>query len=134
MKTITLLDNDSLSLYVYPEHGIVHHEIHKFVFGETWREMMMKGADAFIEHGCTKWLSNDKSNSAMRQEDLEWGQKNWEGRILEKGWKYWALMMPEKAIGKMNMRPIVDRYAGMGVTVQIFSEFDDAFKWLTQQS
>lgn len=134
METITLIDNEYCSLYCYPEHGTIHHIVHKFIFGEAFQNLMTTGADAFIEHGCTKWLSDDRSNSALRQEDVEWGQEHWEGRILEKGWKYWALIMPEKALGKTNMRRIVDRYASMGVTVQIFSDFDSAFDWLKKQN
>jgi len=128
-----LIDNEFAILKVYPEKKIVHHEIKQFIYGEHFYELMTRGADAFIEHECTKWLSDDRKNEALRQEDIEWGQKNWEGRILEKGWKHWALVMPTKVIGQINMRGIVDRYKGMGVTVQIFDDPDKAMEWLDSQ-
>lgn len=74
-----------------------------------------------------------EKNSALRPQDVEWGQHNWENRILSKGWKYWAVVMPEKVIGQMNMRGIIERYAGMGVTVKIFSDPDEAMTWLSNQ-
>jgi len=133
MAKKTLIDNDNVSLYCFPDEGIVHHIVHKFVYGEAFRNLMTKGADAFIEHNCTKWLSDDRSNSALRKEDVEWGQENWENRILDKGWKYWALVMPEKVVGKMNMRRIVDRYASKGVEVKVFSDPKDGLEWLKKQ-
>ena len=94
---------------------------------------MTRGADVFIEHGCNKWLSDDRENEALRKEDIEWGQLHWEKRILDKGWKYWALVMPKKVIGKISMRQIVDRYKGLGATVEIFSDPEEAMKWLEKQ-
>ena len=116
-----------------PIKKIVHHQIKKFIYGEPLKTLMTRGADVFIEHGCTKWLSDNRNNSALRKEDVEWGQQNWEGRILKKGWKFWALVMPEKVVGQMNMQKIVDRYADIGVTVEIFSDPDKAMSWLEKQ-
>ena len=128
-----ILENEYATLVVYPEKKIVHHTIHKFIFGEPFRNLMTKGADVYIEQGCTKWLSDDRKNSALSEEDIQWGQENWENRILDAGWKYWALVMPEKVIGQMNMKRIADRYDGMGVTVQVFSDPDEAMSWLEAQ-
>lgn len=129
MRKEVIIENDDVSLYCYPEIGVVHHVLHKFCYGDTFRNLMTKGADTFIKYKCTKWLSNDKSNSALRQEDIEWGQKNWEGRII-KNWKYWALIVPNKVVGQMSMKPIIQRYAGMGVQVQLFENEKDALDWL----
>ncbi len=128
-----ILENEYATLYVHPEKKIVHHVIHKFIHGEAFRELMTKGADAFIECKCSKWLSDDRENSALPQKDIEWGQLNWENRILEKGWKFWALIMPEKAIGQMNMKRIKDRYESLGVTVEVFGDPVTAMNWLERQ-
>ncbi len=130
-RKITIMETPAASLFVYPEKRIVHHTVHKFIYGEDFRNLMTKGADIFIKHKCNKWLSDDRSNSALKKEDVEWGQKNWENRILEKGWEYWALVMPEKTVGKMNMQKIVERYKSKGVEVKIFSDVDEGFEWLT---
>ena len=130
---IELLNNEFATLIVYPEKRIVHHRFKKYIYGEAFQEVMTKGADIFIEHHCNKWLSDDRENAALRKEDIEWGQKFWENRILEQGWKFWALVMPKKVIGQINMRGIVDRYKSLGVTVQIFDDPDKAMQWLEAQ-
>lgn len=131
MKKFTLLENADVSLYCYPELGVVHHVIHKFVYGDTFRNLMTMGADAFIEHGCTKWLSDDRSSAILRDEDAQWGQENWEHRILEKGWKYWALIMPEKIAGQLNTKKLIERYTGMGLDVRTFEKDTEAMDWLS---
>ncbi|MBN1895115.1 hypothetical protein JW906_11495 [bacterium] len=129
----TVFQNDFCTVVVYPEKKIVHHTIHKFIFGENFRNMMTKAADAYEKYDCRKWLSDDRENMALAEEDIKWGQENWENRILKTGWDYWALVMPKKALGQLNMKPIRDRYKGMGVTVETFSDADEAMKWLESQ-
>lgn len=133
MKKITIMDEPKFSLYCYPDEGIVHHVLHSFIYGEDFRTLMTKGADAFNEYDCNKWLSDDRSNSALRDEDVKWGQENWESRLLDKGWDYWGLVMPEKVVGKMNMRRIVDRYESLGVEVKVFNDPDEGLKWLSSK-
>ena len=130
MPKETIIENEYASLWYYPEQKIVHHKFHKFIFGEKFQEIMMKGADIFEEKGCVKWLSDDRNNSALPQEDLAWGEANWKPRVLNAGWKYWALVMPDKSAGKLAMRPLVEQYLKEGVTVEIFDDSDEAFKWL----
>lgn len=129
MNKLTLIENDDVSLYCYPEIGVVHHVMHKFCYGETFRNLLTKGADAFIQYKCSKWLSNDKSNSVLRQEDIEWGQKNWEDRIIN-NWKYWAVIVPNKVVGQMSMKPIIQRYAEKGIEVRLFEDEKEALEWL----
>ena len=133
MKKETILDTDRVSLFCYPDEKMVHHIVHKYVQGDDFRKLMTAGADAFLKHRCTKWLSDDRSSTALKKEDVEWGQQNWEGRILGHGWKYWAIVLPQNAIGKMTMNPIVERYASKGVEVKAFDNEDQAMKWLQQK-
>jgi hypothetical protein len=131
MEKEIIIDNEYASLWFYPEHKIVHHKFHQFIHGDKFREVLMKGADLFEQKGCKKWLSDDRNNSALRAEDIEWGNQNWAPRVLNAGWKYWALMMPDKVLGKMNMRPLIDQYLEQGVKVEIFDDVDEALKWLS---
>ncbi len=128
MKTI--FTSEKATLKVHPEKRMVHHQIHKFICNDEFRNFMMKGADTFEQNRCNKWLSDDRGNSALKQEDVEWAQKNWEPRILKAGWKYWAIVMPEKIVGQLSMKSLVKRYSEIGVTVQIFSDPDKAMGWL----
>ncbi|MCB9205855.1 MAG: hypothetical protein H6612_12430 [Ignavibacteriales bacterium] len=128
-----LVENEYATLKVYQEKKIVHHEFHKFMFGDNFKNFMLKAADVFVQNHCHKWLSDDRGNSALRQEDLEWAQQNWEPKIFKAGWKFWAIVLPEKVVGKMSMKGIIDRYKQMGVTVNIFSDPNLALAWLEKQ-
>ena len=132
-KINIIIDNSDVTLRVYPDKKIVHHEIHQFIYGETYRELMLKGADAFEKHHCTKWLSDDRGSSALRREDIEWATSFWEPRIMKAGWKYWALILPEKVIGQLYMKRLVERGDQQGITVQLFSDPAKAMAWLGRQ-
>ncbi len=126
----TIIDNEYASLYYYPDKKIVHHEWHRFVFGKYFREVLTRGAEILESNGCQKWLSDDRGNSALHPEDKAWGDENWAPRVIKAGWKYWALVMPENVIGQLNMTRIVNEYLERGVEVRVFSDPDEAMKWL----
>jgi hypothetical protein len=128
-----IMDNEFATLIVYPGKKIVHHKYKKFIFGSPFHEVMTKGADIFIQYNCTKWLSDDRDNAAMRQEDITWSQIFWEKRIREAGWKYWALIMPKKAVAQIAMKEIIDRNKKLGVIVEIFTNPTQAMEWLEKQ-
>jgi hypothetical protein len=128
-----IIDNEFATLIVYPGKKIVHHKYKKFIFGEAFQEVMTQGADVFIKYKCTKWLSDDRDNAAMRQEDITWSQTFWEKRIRETGWKYWALIMPKKTVGQIAMKEIIDRNKELGVIVEIFTNPTQAMEWLEKQ-
>ncbi|MBN2526172.1 MAG: STAS/SEC14 domain-containing protein [Deltaproteobacteria bacterium] len=121
------------TLRVYPELGIVSHQMNGFVEGADFQDMMLTGVAAYEEHGCTKYLSDDSMNPMMNQEDLKWGREVWEPKILKAGWKFWALVVPEKIFAKMAMRGVMQRYEDMGVSVKVFKEYDEALDWLEKQ-
>jgi hypothetical protein len=128
-----VIKNENATLKFYPEKKIVHHEFHKFMYGDTFRNFMTKAADVYVQNRCSKWLSDDRGNSALKQEDLEWAQTIWEPRIMKSGWKSWAIVLPEKVVGQMSMKKLIERYKQMGVTVSIFSDPQTAMAWLEKQ-
>ncbi len=95
---------------------------------------LSKGAEFFEKEKCSKWLSDDRGNSALPAEDAEWATKVWSPRVVEAGWKYWALIMPDKAIGKMNMKRLVAAYDDSGVKVEIFDDESSALEWLASRN
>ena len=125
--------NNLYTVRLYGESGIVTHQMHGFVEGENFRKMLLAGLKAFQENGCDKWLSDDSKNPMVNQEDLAWGRENWEPKVIEGGWKFWAIVVPEKIFGKMAMRGVIQRYKEMGVTAEIFKTYDDALAWLQEQ-
>lgn len=129
----TVVDNGFATVWVYPDKKTVHHKWHKFIYGEAFRDALTKGADAFEKHKCSKWLSDDRENSASLKEDIEWGQVNWEPRIIKAGWKHWALVLPEKVVGQMSMKRLLDRCNQLGLNAKVFSDPQEAMEWLEQQ-
>lgn len=90
-----LYDSDQISVWYYPEKKIIHHKMHKFVHGQPFRDALMAGARAMEEYKADKWLSDDTNNPVLSPEDVEWGDKNWQPRVIAAGWKYWAIVQPE---------------------------------------
>ena len=131
-KTI-LIDTDYVTLWYHPEKKIVHHQFHRYIYGQEFRNVLETGLKVFKEKGAQKWLSDDRNNSALPAEDGEWGQQDWTPRMLEAGWKYWAIVLPQKVIGQMNMQRFIEDNAGLGLTMQAFTDPDDALKWLESQ-
>jgi hypothetical protein len=131
---VTLIDNEDVSLWYHPETKIVHHELRRFVHGEKFREVLEKGLATFMQHRACKWLSDDRGNGPLKPADADWALKDWAPRVMAAGWKYWAVVMPEKVLGQMNMRRWIETYAEAGVTAMAFSDPVKALKWLEEQN
>jgi hypothetical protein len=130
MSKTTVIDTDYATLWYYPEQKIVHHVFKRFIYGQEFRQVLEKGLEIFKQHGAQRWLSDDRNNSALPKADSEWGINDWSPRVVEAGWKYWAIVMPDKVVGQMNMQRFIDLYATKGVTIQIFDDSDEALNWL----
>ncbi len=127
---MTILDTEYATLWYYPEAKIVRHVFHKFIYGQEFRQVLEKGLEIFKEHGAQKWLSDDRKNSTLTKEDTEWSVNVWSPQVIAADWKFWAIVMPDKIVGKINMQRFIDLYATLGVDVQIFDDADEALKWL----
>jgi hypothetical protein len=66
----------------------------------------------------------------MKDEDLAWGMGTWFPQTAQAGWKYWAIVQPEKVIAQMNMETLVENFAKGGIVAKFFSDPDAAMKWL----
>ncbi len=130
MSAQTILDNDYATLWYHPEAKVVHHKFHKFIHGEPFREVLNKGVDVFKEYGANKWLSDDRHNSTLTKEDGEWALTDWNARVRDAGWKYWAVVLPDKKIGQTNLNMFMREYIALGLVVQVFEDADEALRWL----
>ncbi len=133
MPSIILLDNDDVLLQYHPESRIIHHRFKRFIFGEPFRQTMMVGSEALEKHKAKKWLSDDRLNGALPADDAKWGVEVWTPRVMGAGWKYWAIVLPEKAVGQLSMKRLCEMYSQMGVTTAVFSDPDQAMTWLIAQ-
>ena len=92
--------------------------------------MLSAGAECFEKYQATKWLSDDRDNPVVRQDDGEWAETVWGPRVIRAGFKYWAIVQPARTVSKLQMRKWIDRYRRLGVTVQMMETVEDAMAWL----
>lgn len=129
MRT-TILDTDRATLWYHAETGIVHHHFKRPVSGQDFRKVLETGLEILKEKGATKWLSDDRNNSALTPEDSKWAEEVWSELAVECGWRYWAIVLPEYVVGKMDMAQYISRGRGKGVSVRVFSDPAEALEWL----
>jgi hypothetical protein len=129
----TILDNEAALLRYYSDTKIVHHEFRRFLHGEPFREVLEKGLEIFRARGACKWLSDDRRNGPITTADGEWALQSWSPRVFAAGWKYWAVVLPEKVLGQMNMKRWMSTYEKNGVTARVFSDAVEARRWLEEQ-
>ncbi|MFL0198830.1 hypothetical protein ACJDU8_25250 [Clostridium sp. WILCCON 0269] len=133
MSKITIIDNEYASLWYYTETKIIHHEIKKYIYGKPLQDLLNQGTEVLKKNGAKKWLSDDRNNSALRPQDSEWTDNVWLPNTVKAGWKYWALVQPEKIIGQINMKKKTSFVTDGGVVVKVFNDPNEAMKWLENQ-
>lgn len=128
---VTLLDNAIATLWYYPQLKVIHHKFHEGISGDRFREVLELGADLVSTEKCVKWLSDDRGNAALSAEDVLWVAGDWTTRMLDGGWKYWAILLPDLYLGKQSLMPIIHNYKKMGITVDVFEDAMSALTWLS---
>lgn len=125
-----IFENDAVCLWHHPREGIVHHEMKTVPTSEQFRELLTRGADLLEHYGARKWLSDDRNNTVVREPDSDWAETVWFPRAVRAGFKYWGIVLPKAAIGKLNMRRFATQYAEFGVDVTAVSDPREAYQWL----
>jgi len=130
MSKTTALSNAFITVWYHSDQKIVHHQIHKYICGSPLREANNVGTELLRQHGACKWLSDDRNAGPLPPEDLQWAHDVFTPSAVKAGWKYWALVLPEKAVAQMNMKRFQAEFAQAGVTVQTFSDPEAGMTWL----
>jgi hypothetical protein len=130
MAPRVLLDSEHATVWYHTDCKVVHHKFHKPIGGDAFRAVLNTGAGVFEKHAARKWLSDDRANGALHPDDAAWAIEEWSPRVVKAGWEHWAIVMPDAALGRINMKRFVNRYADLGVTVRIFDDPDEALVWL----
>lgn len=133
MSTITIYDSEQVTVWYYPEKGIIHHQMHEHTYGVDFRKALMAGADAMKKYHAKKWLSDDRNNPLLRPDDQEWGTAVWQPAVFAAGWKYWAVVQPEYDLAKVRMAKLSERFSLQGVKVEFFGDPESAMAWLESQ-
>ncbi len=133
MQPEILIDNASVTLMYHPDTKIVHHEFHTFMHGAPFRDALTRGCEVMKSRGGDKWLSDDRMNSALGPDDTQWAQNEWFPAVKKAGWKHWAVVMPGKVVGQLNMKQWIAMYSKLGINAQMFDDPDKALAWLAAQ-
>ncbi len=130
MTHTAIIDNEYASLIYYNDAKIVHHTFRKPISGEPFRQVLNTGIETLPKHGASKWLSDDRGNSALPDDDTVWAQSNWFPRALAAGWKFWALVVPEDMMARLNLAEFVQSYYDQGLRIMVFTQSAAALDWL----
>jgi hypothetical protein len=125
-----VIENEYITLWYHKDAKIVHHRVHKSIPSDVFRAILDKGVEIIKEKKAKKWLSDDKNSIELKSEDLEWGSQDWFPRASSAGMKFWAIVMPDRVEGKKTMKVAIDDAGKRGLKIEIFDDFDEAFKWL----
>lgn len=131
---ITIIDADYMIMVYYPDTKILHHTMRKPLHGQLLRDYLDKGTKAFHQYGATKWLSDDRKNTQIPQEDADWAMMDWAPRTIEAGWKYWAIIVPDEINARASMRGFMEDFFEKGVRINLFASVEDAKNWLASQN
>jgi hypothetical protein len=130
MEKEVLFTNEKITIWYYNSKKIIHHQIHKYMEGKEFRDAMTQIAVAFETEGATKYLSDDRKSTVISNDDIEWLRNVWRPRVTKTGWRYWAIVLPDAAPGRIVMEKIITDYFTLGITLQLFVNADEALKWL----
>ncbi len=133
MPRVTINENDYSTLYYHTSKRIVHYVIHLPVFGADYRDGMLKGIDLLREHGARKWLWDCRKGGAVLSDDVEWSRVQFYPRAVMAGWKYWAVILPEKIVGQLSMKRLASHFNQAGFTTEFFTTEEKALSWLIDQ-
>lgn len=135
MSRITILDTPTVTLWYHSDKKIVHHQLHGFIYGDAFRELLLAGLDLIKKHRAQKWLSDDTKNTVLAQEDppQEWVRDNFIAPCIQAGWRYWAIVRPAKILAQMGMDRVAELHAQLGLTVKFFHDPVSAMVWLEKQ-
>ena len=110
----------------------IYHTIHKDLPPAELRTILDTGLDSLKANRAQKWLSDDRKYVTVTPEAIEFTLQSWGPRAAAAGWKYWAMVAPESAIGRAGMQEVVEIFYNLGVRMPIFSDLDEARAWLVQ--
>lgn len=73
------------------------------------------------------------AREGRRPDDEEWADTEWLPRVLRARFRFWAIVLPAAAIGKLDMRRLANQHARRGIISRIETTPLPAFEWLKAQ-
>jgi hypothetical protein len=133
MTKQTIMDDEFVTLWFHDHTRIIHHQVKQPILGNRLRPALELGYRHLAQCHATKWLSDDRLLGPFSAEVQDWCENHWFPKTLDAGWKYWAIVLPEKILGQMSLHYFKQKYSEQGIVTKLFSNPDDALEWLIEQ-
>ncbi len=130
---ITIFTSDSATVSWNEKAKAVHVEFNTYVHSDELREICDRAMDLQQEKGAQRMISDNRKLTVISQEDQEWISTVHNQRIQDSGIKFVAIVLPEKAIGKLSMKRVVASSVAFDDIQTVFETFDSvegAEEWL----
>jgi hypothetical protein len=132
LKPDILIDNEYITVRYLPDKRTIYHTIHKPFSGQLFRDALLAGTKSLIENGACKWLSDDRLNGPLSEEDTVWALQVWHAQAIAAGWKFWAVVVPPEVVAAGSLVPIIDSLFERGLRMMAFADLGQAQAWLDQ--
>ncbi len=133
MPVETLLQTPSATIQYDTDLKIVRHQTFSALRQGEYREVLWLGVETLQRRAAQKWLSDDRKSGAMGEDDEEWAQRVWLPAAVRSGWKYWAIVLPERDAGRRVLKRASEALSTAGILARTFSDPVEAQRWLESQ-
>lgn len=133
MPVETLLRTPFATIQYDTDSKIVRHQTFPAIRGREYRDVLTLGVETLKKRAAEKWLADERKSSAMGEDDELWAQRVWLPAALRSGWKYWAIVLPEKDAGRRALKRASEALSTAGITARTFSDPTEALEWLESQ-
>lgn len=133
MKKEVLIDNDDVSLVLYPEDKILHHTIKREIEGSVFRNLLIRGLYELTEKRADKWLSDDREAGPLSADDLAWTREFFQNKASLTNWQYFAILLPQNPRARISIGSTVSTQDAPYLTdnyFKVFEDVDEALSWL----
>ncbi len=128
MKIIA--ETPQYTLGIHEDPLIIHHTLTEKVDDYGLREVLLLGKDLLEAHGVERWVSDNRQvQIEFSPESLEWVETEWQPEVIAKGWKYWALVIPEQFYAQLDHMSYIESNYEKGIWVTLHTDVDAALKW-----
>jgi hypothetical protein len=105
-------------------------EFRGFVAGDELRTAALTVVKLLEAHRARKLLTDSREMRAVTQEDQQWLDVEWKGKVRAAGLAYDAVVLPKSAVAKMSLNAVVKKMPPGEIEFAYFSTVEEARIWL----
>ncbi|MEO1286902.1 MAG: hypothetical protein AAFV93_03980 [Chloroflexota bacterium] len=98
---------------------------------DLMRKALPIAREEIDKHQFTRWITDARAISGMSPEAAQWILTEWLPNMQDTTWRYWALVVPEALVGRMQMMQFMQAVSDLGIQIRTFTTMEDAQDWVT---